>query len=162
MGKHVQNHLLGKKEVIIFDGECEVHAEFTGEKVISWRKRMESHGIDLQVLAHPECDAGVLEQSDFVGSSELLMREAMRLASEGKPDIMLITECGTAERVLAESEDDINLLGACVMCRHMKRTQLEDILQALRNPVPEQIIEINDDVIQRAKRSLDEMFRLAE
>ena len=162
MGKHVQNHLLGKKEVIIFDGECEVHAEFTGEKVISWRKRMESHGIDLQVLAHPECDAGVLEQSDFVGSSELLMREAMRLASEGKPDIMLITECGTAERVLAESEDDINLLGACVMCRHMKRTQLEDILQALRNPVPEQIIEINDDVIHRAKRSLDEMFRLAE
>ena len=90
------------------------------------------------------------------------MREAMRLASEGKPDIMLITECGTAERVLAESEDDINLLGACVMCRHMKRTQLEDILQALRNPVPEQIIEINDDVIHRAKRSLDEMFRLAE
>ena len=162
MGKHVQNHLLGKKEVIIFDGECEVHAEFTGEKVISWRKRMGSHGIDLQVLSHPECDAGVLEQSDFVGSSELLMREAMRLASEGKPDIMLITECGTAERVLAESEDDINLLGACVMCRHMKRTQLEDILQALRDPVPEQIIEIDDDVIRRAKRSLDEMFRLAE
>ncbi|MEC7406162.1 MAG: quinolinate synthase NadA, partial [Candidatus Thermoplasmatota archaeon] len=105
---------------------------------------------------------GVLEQSDFVGSSELLMREAMRLASEGKPDIMLITECGTAERVLAESEDDINLLGACVMCRHMKRTQLEDILQALRDPAPEQIIEIDDDVIHRAKRSLDEMFRLAE
>ena len=75
---------------------------------------------------------------------------------------MMITECGTAERVLAESEDDINLLGACVMCRHMKRTQLEDILQALRDPAPEQIIEIDDDVIHRAKRSLDEMFRLAE
>ena len=75
---------------------------------------------------------------------------------------MLITECGTAERVLAESEDDINLLGACVMCRHMKRTQLEDILQALRDPAPEQIIEIDDDVIHRSKRSLDEMFRLAE
>ena len=44
----------------------------------------------------------------------------------------------------------------------MKRTQLEDILQALRDPAPEQIIEIDDDVIHRAKRSLDEMFRLAE
>ena len=44
----------------------------------------------------------------------------------------------------------------------MKRTQLEDILQALRDPEPEQIIEIDDDVIHRAKRSLDEMFRLAE
>ena len=162
MGKHVQKHLLGKKEVIIFDGECEVHAEFTGEKVISWRNRMASHGVDLQVLSHPECDAEVLEQSDFVGSSELLMKEAMRLASVGKPDIMMITECGTSERILAESKDEINLLGACVMCKHMKRTQLEDILQALRNPAIEQIIEIDDSVIQRARRSLDEMFRLAE
>tara|TARA_B100001175_G_scaffold143585_1_gene121894 strand:- start:5906 stop:6979 length:1074 start_codon:yes stop_codon:yes gene_type:complete len=162
MGKHVQKHLEGKKEVIIFDGECEVHAEFTGEKVISWRNKMGSIGIDLQVLAHPECDVGVLEESDFVGSSELLMEEAMRLASVGSRDIMLITECGTAERVLAESEYEINLLGACVMCRHMKRTHLEDILQALREPRPEQIIEIDEMIIQDASKSLDEMFRLAE
>lgn len=162
MGKHIQKHLEGKKEVIIFDGECEVHAEFTGEKVISWRGRMESIGVNLQVLAHPECDAGVLEESDFVGSSELLMKEAMRLASIGSSDIMLITECGTAERVLAESEHEINLLGACVMCRHMKRTQLEDILQALRDPMPNQIIEIDEKIIDGARRSLSEMFRLAE
>ena len=90
------------------------------------------------------------------------MKEAMRLASEGSPDIMLITECGTAERVLAESEYEINLLGACVMCRHMKRTQLEDILQALRAPGPDQIIEIDENIIDGAKKSLDEMFRLAE
>ena len=47
------------------------------------------------------------------------------------------------------------------MCRYMKMTQLEDILQALRDPYPEQIIELNEEIIQRA-RSLDEMFRLAE
>ena len=48
------------------------------------------------------------------------------------------------------------------MCRYMKMTQLEDILQALREPHPDQIIELDDDIIQRAQRSLDEMFRLAE
>ena len=48
------------------------------------------------------------------------------------------------------------------MCRYMKMTQLEDILQALRDPHPEQIIELNEEIIQRAQRSLDEMFRLAE
>ena len=31
MGKHLQNSLRGMKEVIIYDGECEGHAEFTGE-----------------------------------------------------------------------------------------------------------------------------------
>ena len=38
----------------------------------------------------------------------------------------------TVERVMAEAEDELNLYGACVMCRHMKATQLEDILQALQ------------------------------
>jgi len=162
MGKHLQNHLAGKKEIIVFDGECEVHAAFTGDKIRNWRKRTAAVGIDLKVLSHPECDAEVIEESDFVGSSEVLMNEALRLASEGNKDLMLITECGTADRVMAESDDDLNLIGACVMCPHMKTTQLEDILQALRNPRPEQVIELETDVIGRARSSLDEMFRLAE
>jgi len=116
----------------------------------------------LAVLAHPECNVDVLEEADFVGSSERLIDEAIRLGAEGKPDVMLITECGTAERVLAETEDDLNLYGACVMCRHMKATQLEDILQALKNPRPDQIIEIDAEIIARAQKNLDEMFRLAE
>ena len=48
------------------------------------------------------------------------------------------------------------------MCRHMKATQLEDILQALRNPREDQIIEIEPEIIELAQRNLDEMFRLAE
>ena len=113
-------------------------------------------------MSHPECDADVIAESDIVGSSEVLREEALRLGSEGKSDIMLITECGTADRVRAESENELNLIGTCVMCRYMKMTQLEDILQALREPHPDQIIELDDDIIQRAQRSLDEMFRLAE
>ena len=53
-------------------------------------------------------------------------------------------------------------MGACVMCRHMKKTQLEDILQALMDPTKDQIVDIPEDTIRRASRSLDEMFRLAE
>ena len=159
MGAHLQKALAGKKEVIVFDGECEVHAVFTGDKVREWRQRI---GENLNVLAHPECSAEVLEEADFIGSSEKLIHEAIRLGVEGKPDVMLITECGTAERVLAETEVELNLYGACVMCRHMKATQLEDILQALRAPRLDQIIEIDAEVITRAQRNLDEMFRLAE
>jgi quinolinate synthase len=162
MGRHLQNSLGGKKEVILYDGECEVHAEFTGPKIRNWKKNMSENGVDLKVLSHPECDSEVLEESDFVGSSELLMNEAKRLASIGKRDMMLITECGTADRVLAETEDNLNLMGACVMCKHMKKTQLEDILQVLIDPYPEQIIEIPEGTLKRASKSLDEMFRLAE
>ena len=162
MGKHLAEHLAGMKEVINYEGECYVHATFTGEKIRSWRDRTAKQGIELQVLSHPECDADVIAESDIVGSSEVLREEALRLGSEGKSDIMLITECGTADRVRAESENELNLIGTCVMCRYMKMTQLEDILQALREPHPDQIIELDDEIIQRAQRSLDEMFRLAE
>lgn len=162
MGEHLQKSLAGKKEVIIYDGECEVHALFTGEKIISWRKRAKEAGIELQVLSHPECSADVLEESDFIGSSEVLINESIRLGKEGKNNIMLITECGTADRVLAESNDEMNIMGTCVMCRHMKTTLLEDILQSLREPKDEQIIQLEKEVIERAKFSLDEMFRYAE
>ncbi len=90
------------------------------------------------------------------------MEEALRLASIGKKDMMMITECGTTDRILAESEDDLNIVGACVMCRYMKTTQLEDILQALREPRQDQIIELKPSVIEKAGHCLDEMFRLAE
>jgi len=48
------------------------------------------------------------------------------------------------------------------MCKHMKATQLEDILQTLRNPRVDQIIEIDNEIVTRAQHNLDEMFRLAE
>ena len=162
MGEHLQNSLKGKKEVIIYDGVCEVHALFTGEKVLSWKQRAKQVGINLQVLSHPECAADVLEESDIIGSSEVLIRESIRLGKEGMTDIMLITECGTADRVMAETEDELNIIGTCVMCKHMKTTLLEDILQALREPRSEQIIELDEEIIKKAKFSLDEMFRYAE
>ena len=162
MGEHLQNSLKGKKEVIIYDGVCEVHALFTGEKVLSWKKRAKEAGINLQVLSHPECAADVLEESDIIGSSEVLIRESIRLGQEGMTDIMLITECGTADRVMAETKDELNIIGTCVMCKHMKTTLLEDILQALREPREEQIIQLDEEIIKKAKYSLDEMFRYAE
>ncbi len=162
MGRHLQNSLAGKKEVIVYDGECEVHALFTGEKIRSWRKRMKEDGINLTVLSHPECDADVLEESDIVGSSEVLIRKTIELSEQGQKDVMLITECGTVDRILAESDKELNIIGACVMCKHMKKTHLEDILQSLRDPTPQQIIELESDIIIKARKSIDEMFRLAE
>ena len=44
----------------------------------------------------------------------------------------------------------------------MKTTLLEDILQSLRSPRDDQIIQLEEEVIERAKFSLDEMFRYAE
>ena len=62
---------------------------------------------------------------------------------------------------IAESEKPIQLMGTCSMCRHMKRTHLEDILQAIESPRGDQVVEIGDDVIIN-RDCLDQMFELAE
>jgi quinolinate synthase len=160
MGMHLQKELAGEKTVHIFDATCEVHDRFTGESARAWREQSGAAGRRLVILAHPECAADVLAEADFVGSSEKMMDYARRLEGEDV-DVMPVTECGTADRMRAEIPG-LHVTGACVLCPHMKKTQLADILQVLEAPRPDQIIEIPDDVLKGAQRNLEMMFRLAE
>ena len=162
MGLHLKKHLEGKKTVHLHDADCEVHAAFSSTSIQRQRKEANRRGLELKVLAHPECDSDVLEASDFVGSSERILVEAKRLGAQEGVAVMMITECGTAERAIAESNAPIELMGSCSMCRHMKRTHLEDILQAIESPAGDQIVEIEDSIIERARLSLDQMFKLSE
>ena len=162
MGLHLKKHLEGKKTVHLYDADCEVHADFSSTSIQRQRKEAKRRGLELKVLAHPECDSDVLEASDFVGSSERILVEAKRLGAQDGVAVMMITECGTAERAIAESNAPIELMGSCSMCRHMKRTHLEDILQAIESPAGDQIVEIEDSIIERARLSLDQMFKLSE
>ena len=162
MGLHLKKHLEGKKTVHLHDADCEVHAAFSSTSIQRQSKEANRRGLELKVLAHPECDSDVLEASDFVGSSERILVEAKRLGAQDGVAVMMITECGTAERAIAESNAPIELMGSCSMCRHMKRTHLEDILQAIESPAGDQIVEIEDSIIERARLSLDQMFKLSE
>ena len=72
---------------------------------------------------------------------------------------MLVTECGLTDRFKAEFPEK-EIVGTCILCPYMKAIQLEDVLKALKDPVPEQFIEIPRDVAVCAKLSLDRMFEL--
>jgi quinolinate synthase len=57
---------------------------------------------------------------------------------------------------------NLRIHGACVLCPHMKKSTLASILNVLRAPDAAHTIELPEDVRVRAKKSLDEMFRLTE
>ncbi len=160
MGAHLQKALAGKKTVHIFDATCEVHDRFTGASVQAWKESAAREGRDLTVLVHPECGSDVLDEADFIGSTEKMMDYARQLEARGKVDVMTVTECGTADRMRAEMPK-LNIMGACVLCPHMKRTDLTHILQALQAPTPDQIIEIEPGVLEGAQRNLERMFALS-
>ncbi|HLF16857.1 MAG TPA: quinolinate synthase, partial [Candidatus Thermoplasmatota archaeon] len=130
MGAHLQRELAGVKKVHVWDGECEVHVQFTAASARAWRDAVAAEGRRLVILAHPECAPNVLAEADYVGSTEGMMDYARRLEADGRVDVMPITECGTADRLRAEIPG-MRVHGQCVLCPHMKKTTLSSILQVL-------------------------------
>ncbi|MGB1585417.1 MAG: quinolinate synthase [Thermoplasmatota archaeon] len=160
MGAHLQK-AIPEKTFHVWAGSCEVHDQFTADAAKAWREVAKEQGRELHILAHPECTGEVLLEADFVGSSEKMMDYARQLEAQGKVDVMPVTECGTADRMRAEIKG-LNIMGACVLCPHMKKTGLGDILQCLEAPRDDQVIQIDASVLAGAQANLDAMFRLAE
>lgn len=133
MGHHLREALAGTKTVHVYeDAECEVHVQFKEGSIEAWKEEARRDGRDLRVLVHPECDPRVLLQADFVGSTEKMMAEAKRLVeTEGVTDILPVTECGTADRLRRELPM-AHITGSCVLCPHMKKSDLGSILRCLQ------------------------------
>ncbi len=151
MGENVQK--LTKKKLILWDGTCIVHEEFTKETIDDVRKKYPG----VKILAHTECNSSVVDAVDMAGSTSDMLRY---VESSDADSIMLVTECGITDRVKTEYKDK-HIVGACSLCPYMKKIMLKDILVALQNPRKDQIVEINEDIRKRAKKTLDKMLEIS-
>lgn len=142
------------KELIFWNGVCTVHEEFSDREIAEVRAEFPQ----AQILTHPECMPSVVQKSDFVGSTEQMMDFVNNSKNE---EFMLVTECGLADRARSTFPQK-KIVGTCHLCPYMKQITLKNILSALKNPKSEQIVEIDSEVIKKAKKSLDTMFQLSE
>jgi quinolinate synthase len=58
------------REMVLWDGACMVHEIFSLEKIL---KLIEKHP-DAKLIAHPECEAIILDIADYVGSTTNLLK----------------------------------------------------------------------------------------
>lgn len=151
MGDYIQRNT--KKHIIKWNGTCIVHEEFTAESIKAVREQFPG----VEILVHPECSSSVIDQADLVGSTTSMIEHVKKSPHQ---QFMIVSECGIADRVKAEMPEK-KVVGACVLCPYMKSIMLKDVLQALKNPRGDQIINLNEEIITKAKKSLDEMFRRA-
>lgn len=150
MGKNLQKKT--SKKLILWDGVCVVHEEFSKKEVEEVRREFPN----AKILAHPECTTEVADASDFVGSTEQMLDQLNVSESD---EFMLITECGLTDRARQEYPEK-KVVGTCFLCPYMKELQLKNILSALKNPSPNQRIEIPKNILLRAQKSLENMFVL--
>ena len=144
-----------EKEVVIYDGACPTHDILRSASV----EKTQSDYPEAVIIAHPECRQDVVEIADEVCSTTGML-DAVGKYPETKTFIVA-TENGMLHQ-LKERYPDRDFIAAdgCIGCRlhcpYMKVTGLQDLYFSLLQERFE--IELDDDIISGAKKSLERMM----
>lgn len=138
-------------QMIGWPGRCEVHEKFAVDDIKNVRKQFP----DVVILAHPECSPEVVEASDYSGSTNALIKYVERTSA---PRYLLLTECSMGDNIAAANPEKDMLRLCSVRCPHMNQITLEDTLEALQKD--QYVIEIDEEIRQRAFRSVERMLAI--
>jgi quinolinate synthase len=137
-------------EIILWNGHCEVHEQFTPEEIASYRRQFP----DVKVIAHPECDSDVLEAADMVGSTSGMIN----WVAENRPQqVVMITECSMSDNVAVEFPE-IEFVRPCTICPHMKKITLDNIVTSLEKL--QHAVEVDPEIGARARRAVERMLEV--
>ncbi len=143
-----------EKNIIINDGCCPVHAKITTEQICSEK---EKHPY-AKVLSHPECEAELLDISDYIGSTADIIAYAKQSDAN---EFIICTEDGVNYKLITDNpEKRFYYPEPHPCCADMKLNTLEAVLSVLQNEDKEVIIE--DSVRICALLPLEKMLELAK
>jgi quinolinate synthase len=143
-----------KKDIAYFDGTCYVHEEYRLEQLLALKKQYPN----AKVAAHPECRPEVCAQADFVGSTSQ-MYDYLRKTNHTQ--FIMLTECGLSARLCVEFPEK-QIVGTCTFCKYMKSNTFDDVIRVLTNPLPRDYVHIDENIRERAKACVENMFKYAE
>ena len=145
LGHHVAQHTA--IELVLWDGRCEVHEQFTAQQARHARERF-----DARLVAHPECPPEVQAEADFVGSTTAM---GAWLEKEQPQRVALITECSMADNLRARFPK-VEFIKPCNLCPHMQRITLPNIHACLQHLQHEVVVPA--EVADRARGALERML----
>ena len=138
-------------QLVGWHGRCEVHEKFTVDDI----RRVRAQFPDVVILAHPECSPEVVAAADFAGSTNAMIRYVQQTSA---PHYLLLTECAMGDNIAAANPEKDMLRLCMVRCPHMNMITLEDTRDALL--FNRYVIEIPEDIRQRAYRAVERMIQI--
>jgi quinolinate synthase len=146
------------RKMVLWQGSCIVHETFSVRKLVGLKER---HPQAL-IIAHPECEEGLLAMSDYIGSTTALLKYAV---SSPAREFIVVTESGILHQMQKQAPDktfipappDANC--ACNECPFMKKNTLEKVYTSLRDLTPQ--IEMTPELIERARTPIERMLALS-
>lgn len=153
LGTYVQK-MIPEKHIIVWDGYCPVHNAITVEDC----KAAKQLYPDAKILMHPELPAEVLAYADVIGSTAAIIDYAM---NSSEPCV-IGTEKSIADYLnLVRPETRFYQLSKKLICPDMRITTLSDVYHALTGKGGERI-ELEKNIMQNARKTIDEMIRLGQ
>ncbi|HEY5499488.1 MAG TPA: quinolinate synthase NadA [Bacteroidales bacterium] len=157
LGNYI-NSLTGRN-MVLWDGACHVHEQFSLEKLIELKKIHPT----AKVLAHPECKQVILMLADFIGSTASLLKYVQRsdneeyiVATESGIIHQMIKSCPEKKFIPAPPNDSTC---GCNECSFMRLNTLEKLYNCLKNEYP--AIEIAEEIRVKAEKPILKMLELS-
>jgi quinolinate synthase len=127
-----------RAKVILWKGFCSVHQMFRPEHVERFREKFP----DAKVISHPECSFEVCRKSDFVGSTEYIIKTV----AESAPGTRWLV--GTELNLVSRLHEQFKHQGKSVhfmspmvcMCSTMFRIDPQHLLWTLENLVEDKVV----------------------
>lgn len=147
------------REMVLWDGACMVHEIFSLEKIT----RLKEKHPQAKLIAHPECEAAILDIADYIGSTTNLLKYTI---SDDAQEYIVATETGILHKMQQSSLHKTfipappNNSCACNDCPHMKLNTLEKIYLCLKYELPELLMD--EDLRLQAKVPIDRMLEISE
>lgn len=148
------------REMVIWDGACHVHEEFSLERMLELRKEHP----DARIIAHPECQKPVLLVADHIGSTSSLLK----FTREDKAEKYIVaTESGIIHQMRKSNPQKMYIPAppkdascACSDCSYMKLITLKKIYNCLKYELPE--VNVDEATARKAVRSIRKMLEISE
>ena len=160
LGSYI-NSVTGR-EMLLWNGACHVHSRFSLEALL--KLKAENPGVE--VLAHPECKAPILAQSDIIGSTKALLEHTIRssakrfiIATESGILFEMQRACPDKEFIPVPPEVTEGVGCSCNECEYMRMNTLEKLYNCLLNETPEMTVQ--KETAEKAVSSIQRMLQMS-
>ncbi len=147
------------REMVLWPGSCIVHETFSLKRLLALRKAHPG----AKVIAHPECEESILDESEFIGSTAALLKYVQTDSAQA---YIVATESGILHQ-MQKAVPHKTLIAAppeseschCNECPFMRLNTPEKVYLALRDLTPELIMDPSER--ERARVPIERMLALS-
>ncbi len=160
LGSYI-NSVTGRN-MLLWNGACHVHSRFSLEALL----QLKAANPGVEVLAHPECKAPILAQSDVIGSTKALLEHTIKssakrfiIATESGILFEMQRACPDKEFIPVPPEVTEGIGCSCNECEYMRMNTLEKVYNCLLNESPE--MQVSKEIADKAVSSIQRMLSMS-